>query len=154
MQAQVTSYLNRARIAAQRDSVLARCEAEPVLERLVRVMRRLNPQIDFTLAVAPNLAFAMEQQDVEETVGNLLENAARFARTRVAVVAVQAAQELQGAAESARRGWIGVTVEDEAGTGARPDRRGAEARQAARREQARHRARPVHRQGDFQRVSG
>jgi len=123
MQAQVTSYLNRARIAAQRDSVLARCEAEPVLERLVRVMRRLNPQIDFTLDVAPNLAFAMEQQDVEETVGNLLENAARFARTRVAVVAVQAAQEPQGAAESARRGWIEVTVEDD-GPGLAPDQIG------------------------------
>ncbi|MFN7011133.1 MAG: ATP-binding protein [Allorhizobium sp.] len=123
MQAQVASYLNRARIAAQRDSVLARCEAEPVLERLVRVMRRLNPQIDFTLDVAPNLAFAMEQQDVEETVGNLLENAARFARTRVAVVAVQAAQEPQGAAESARRGWIEVTVEDD-GPGLAPDQIG------------------------------
>lgn len=123
MQAQVASYLNRARIAAQRDSVLARCDAEPVLERLVRVMRRLNPQIDFTLDVAQGLAFAMEQQDVEETVGNLLENAARFARARVAVMATPAAHEPESAGEGARRGWIEVTVEDD-GPGLAPEQIG------------------------------
>ena len=77
MQMQVQSYLNRARIAAQRESVLARTEVEPVLERLVRVMRRLHPEKTFLLTVSPpGLILAMEQQDVEETVGNLLDNAA------------------------------------------------------------------------------
>ncbi|HLP69173.1 MAG TPA: HAMP domain-containing sensor histidine kinase, partial [Rhizobium sp.] len=74
MQSQVSTYLNRARIAAQRESVLARTEFEPTLERLIRVMRRLNPETRFELKLAPGLVLAMEQQDVEETVGNLLEN--------------------------------------------------------------------------------
>ncbi|MGO8126905.1 histidine kinase, partial [Rhizobium ruizarguesonis] len=78
---QVQSYLNRARIAAQRESVLARTDAEPVLERLVRVMRRLNVDTECDLVVSPpHLAVAMEQQDLEETGGNLLENAERFAK--------------------------------------------------------------------------
>src|SRR3546814_4455275 len=67
MQAQVQSYLNRARIAAQRESVLVRTEAEPVLERLVRVMRRLNPERTFHLAVDPGLVLAMEQRSEEHT---------------------------------------------------------------------------------------
>src|SRR3546814_17586404 len=78
MQAQVQSYLNRARIAAQRESVLVRTEAEPVLERLVRVMRRLNPERTFNLAVAPGLVLAMIQEEAWATVGNFLDNAARF----------------------------------------------------------------------------
>ncbi|MCM2395253.1 HAMP domain-containing histidine kinase [Rhizobium sp. S95] len=122
MQGQVTSYLNRARIAAQRDSVLARTDAEPVLERLVRVMRRLNPETEFRLEVAPGLTFAMEQQDVEETVGNLLENAARFAKNTVLLRASHTDLSA-GGTDSGRRHWIEVTVDDD-GPGLKPDQIG------------------------------
>ena len=121
MQAQVSSYLNRARIAAQRDSVLARTEAQPVLERLVRVMRKLNADVAFELDVAPDLTFAMEQQDVEEVVGNLLENAARFARTKVVTRAVMTTREDD--LTDGRRGWIKVVVEDD-GPGLAPEQIG------------------------------
>lgn len=120
MQGQVQSYLNRARIAAQRDTVIARCEAEPVLERLLRVMRRLNQDLTFDLSVLPaGLSLAMEQQDVEETVGNLLDNAARFARSRVSVMVSPASDGPSGEA-AARRNWIEVVVEDD-GPGLEPD---------------------------------
>src|SRR5690606_5551982 len=120
MQGQVQSYLNRARIAAQRESVLARTEALPVLERLVRVMRRLNAEIQFPLAVdPPGLVLAMEQQDVEETVGNLLENAARYARTAVAVRVTPAPVDVRGN-DDGRKGWIVIEVEDD-GPGLEPD---------------------------------
>lgn len=112
MQAQVTSYLNRARIAAQRDSVLARCEVEPALERLARVMRRLNPDIAIDLELQAGLVVAMEQQDLEETVGNLLENAARFAANRILVTARNAPAGETGG-DPARRQWVEVVVEDD-----------------------------------------
>ncbi|QEE47157.1 HAMP domain-containing histidine kinase [Rhizobium sp. WL3] len=121
MQAQVSSYLNRARIAAQRDSVLARTEAQPVLERLARVMRKLNADIAFDLFVEPDLTFAMEQQDVEEVVGNLLENAARFARTKVVTRVVMTTREDD--LTDGRRGWIEVVVEDD-GPGLAPEQIG------------------------------
>ncbi|MFN3720800.1 MAG: ATP-binding protein [Rhizobium rhizophilum] len=121
MQAQVASYLNRARIAAQRDSVLARTEAQPVLERLARVMRKLNADIAFDLFVEPDLTFAMEQQDVEEVVGNLLENAARFARTKVVTRVVMTTREDD--LTDGRRGWIEVVVEDD-GPGLAPEQIG------------------------------
>lgn len=120
MQAQVQSYLNRARIAAQRESVLARTEAEPVLERLVRVMRRLNSDKEFALSVSPaTLALAMEQQDVEETVGNLLENAARHAERCVWITVTAAPANTKGE-DPARRSWIELVVEDD-GPGLEPD---------------------------------
>lgn len=121
MQAQVQSYLNRARIAAQRESLLARTEIEPVLERLVRVMRRLNPEKVFHLSVfPPGVALAMEQQDVEETVGNLLENAARFCETGVWITATPTSGPQSGEGDPARRSWVEVAVEDD-GPGLEPD---------------------------------
>ncbi len=120
MQAQVQSYLNRARIAAQRDTVLARAEVRPVLERIVRVMRRLNPATEFVLTMEPDgLVLAMETQDLEEILGNLLENAARFARSRIAIV-VDIAPVADIPDDFARRQWIRLTIEDD-GPGLEPD---------------------------------
>jgi signal transduction histidine kinase len=86
MRSQVQSYLDRARIAAQKGSVLARANGQETLERLVRVMQRLNPQIDFELDLPPSPTwFGLEKQDLEEIAGNLLENAAKFARTTIVV---------------------------------------------------------------------
>ncbi len=120
MQAQVQSYLSRARIAAQRGSILARAEAEPALERLVRVMRRLNPEKQFVLDMRePGTVLAMEQQDLEEVVGNLLENAARFAQTKV-VVCIESGSHPFSDPEVTRRAWVTLTVEDD-GPGLEPD---------------------------------
>ena len=86
MQNQVQHYLDRARIAAQQNSVLVRTDTRKTLERLLRVMQRLNPDTDFELRAensVPNLA--MEQHDVEEIFGNLLENAGKWATGKVRV---------------------------------------------------------------------
>ena len=120
MQAQVQSYLNRARIAAQRDTVLARVEVEPVMERLVRVMRRLNPDCAFNLSVQPpGLMLAMEQQDLEEIIGNLLENAARFAKTEVRIDVSIPVEDVVGL-DPARKYWALVSISDD-GPGLEPD---------------------------------
>ena len=69
-------------------------------------MRRLNAEIQFPLTVdPPGLVLAMEQQDVEETVGNLLENAARYARTAVAVRVTPAPADVRGN-DDGRKSWI------------------------------------------------
>ncbi|OCP00421.1 MULTISPECIES: HAMP domain-containing sensor histidine kinase [unclassified Ensifer] len=119
MQTQVQSYLSRARIAAQRESVLARTEAQPALERLVRVMRKLNPEKQVHLSInPPGLVLAMELQDVEETVGNLLENAARHARGEVWLNVRPAPNEVH--AKEPGRQWIVLDVDDD-GPGLNPD---------------------------------
>lgn len=86
MQGQIERYLQRARIAAQRDSVIYRTPVRAVLERLVRVMEKLNldKQIEFQMN-EPDIIFIGEKEDIEEIAGNLLENACKWARTRIVI---------------------------------------------------------------------
>lgn len=86
MRNQVEHYLQRARIAAQRESVIFRTDATAAVARLVRVVAKLNPgkDLDDDLPQAP-LLFAGEEQDLEEIVGNLLENAMKWSRQSVLV---------------------------------------------------------------------
>ncbi|MBS9719900.1 histidine kinase [Tianweitania sp. BSSL-BM11] len=86
MRQQIDNYLQRARIAAQRDSVVFRTPLRPSMERLLRVMEKLNPAIATRLDM-PNgeIIFAGEEGDFEEISGNLIENAVKWARSRVQV---------------------------------------------------------------------
>ena len=86
MQSQVTTYLDRARISAQRGSVLARTDVVPVIERLLRVMKKLNSHLDFELDVrSTETLIGLEAQDFEEILGNLIENATRFADSKITI---------------------------------------------------------------------
>lgn len=86
MQKQVEHYLQRARVAAQRDSVVYRTPVAPLVQRMVRVIRKLNPQTSLSLSLpAAEIVFAGEREDLEELLGNLLENAMKWARSAVAV---------------------------------------------------------------------
>jgi signal transduction histidine kinase len=86
MQGQLEHYLQRARIAAQRDSVVYRTPVTPLLERMARVMAKLNAGMTVTF-VPPGeeMIFAGEREDLEEIVGNLLENAMKWGRRRVTI---------------------------------------------------------------------
>lgn len=86
MRMQVEHYLKRARIAAQKDSVAFRTPVAQPLERLVRVLGKLNPglSIDLDMPVG-DLVFGGEREDFEEIIGNLLENATKWAKKRVMV---------------------------------------------------------------------
>ncbi|MGQ2906358.1 MAG: ATP-binding protein [Aliihoeflea sp.] len=86
MQSQVEHYLQRARVAAQRDSVLFRTPVVATLERLVRVLSKLNRHLDISLdAPEDEIVFSGEKEDFEELVGNLLENATKWGRSAVTV---------------------------------------------------------------------
>lgn len=87
MQQQVEHYLRRARVAAQRDSVVYRTPVTPLLQRLVRVIEKLGRGTKVSLALPDTeVVFAGEREDLEEVIGNLLENAMKWARSQVSVV--------------------------------------------------------------------
>ncbi|ARP66566.1 ATP-binding protein [Mesorhizobium sp. WSM1497] len=89
MQKQVEHYLQRARVAAQRDSVVYRTPVTPLVQRMVRVLRKLNPQTNLSLSLpAAEIVFAGEREDLEELLGNLLENAMKWAKSTVQVSVV------------------------------------------------------------------
>ncbi len=89
MRRQVNHYLDRARIAAQSDVIGVITEVEPVIDRLVRVMSRLYDERGIKLIsdVPEGARFRGEQQDFEEIVGNLVDNACKWAKTKVSVTA-------------------------------------------------------------------
>lgn len=84
---QLNHYLDRARIAARSRVIGAVTEVEPVIARLMRAMERIHDDKGLSLSVeiAENARFKGEQQDFEELVGNLVDNACKWARTNVSV---------------------------------------------------------------------
>jgi len=86
MQQQVEHYLQRARVAAQRDSVVYRTPVKPLVERLARVIGKLNPNTKLSVDLPDDdIVFAGEREDLEEMLGNLLENAMKWARSKVSI---------------------------------------------------------------------
>ncbi|SJZ64704.1 ATP-binding protein [Consotaella salsifontis] len=89
MRVQVQHHLDRARMAAQSEGSVFRTPVRPVLERLLRVIAKLNPRLAVELDFngGEDLVFAGEQQDLEEIIGNLMDNAAKWGRATVRVAA-------------------------------------------------------------------
>lgn len=107
MQGQLEHYLQRARIAAQRDSVVFRTPVKAVLERMVRVVAKLNADTAIAFdARTDDVLFAGEREDLEEIVGNLLENAMKWAASRVVV-------RLDDAPQQAGHRMFAIEIEDD-----------------------------------------
>ena len=86
MRQQVEHYLKRARVAAQRDSVVYRTPVRPLIERLTRVIEKLSNGKKVSISLPDEeIVFAGEREDLEEIAGNLLENAMKWSRSRIAV---------------------------------------------------------------------
>ncbi len=114
MRRQIDHYLQRARIAAQRDTVIYRTPVTEPLQRMVRVMDKLNDAKSFSLDTGTGeWIFAGEREDLEEIAGNLLENAAKWAKSKIAV------QVRKGATKNDRP-MIELVIEDD-GPGIPPD---------------------------------
>jgi signal transduction histidine kinase len=87
MQRQVRYYLERAQMAAKERMIGAVTDVVPTTERLHRAMARLGERRGITvhLDVADRVRFAGEQQDFEEIVGNLVDNALKWATSEVVI---------------------------------------------------------------------
>ncbi|MBK7261170.1 MAG: sensor histidine kinase [Rubrivivax sp.] len=87
---QVDWHLARARAAAAHGLPSFRVPVAGVLDGLLRVMERVHAARGLVFVcepVAPELAFAGEAQDLQEILGNLLDNASKWARRQVHVAA-------------------------------------------------------------------
>jgi len=90
MRDQVARQLERARLAARSTVVSTLIDVPPVVTALARTMEKLHRARDIAIAVdVPDHArFRGEQQDLEEMVGNLVDNACKWAQSRVAIEVV------------------------------------------------------------------
>jgi signal transduction histidine kinase len=87
MREQIAHHLERARIAARLKVVGSITEVVPVVLALARTMEKIHQQrgIVIDLDAANAVRFRGEQQDLEEMVGNLVDNACKWAQMRVSV---------------------------------------------------------------------
>lgn len=87
MSTMVSTYLERARLAARTSVVGKKSDATMVMLRLTRVMRKIHP--DVTIAFQrPDASLAWfrgEEADLEEMAGNLLDNACKWSKGQVGV---------------------------------------------------------------------
>jgi signal transduction histidine kinase len=87
MRDQVARQLERARLAARSTVVGTSVEVPPVVTALARTMEKLYRARDIAIDVdVPDHArFRGEQQDLEEMVGNLVDNGCKWAQSRVSI---------------------------------------------------------------------
>lgn len=78
MRRQVDHHLARARAVGRRAAGLSRAGVWPSLEAVLRAVERLYGSTRFDLAGNREAQVALEKQDLEELLGNVIENAAKY----------------------------------------------------------------------------
>jgi signal transduction histidine kinase len=113
MRRQVDHHLARARAIATGSILGARTDVLPVLRDLERTLDRIyaDKALAIELACPPELAFRGARQDLEEMLGNLMDNACKWAAARVSVRAEAASEQV-----------LQIAIEDD-GPGLPPSRR-------------------------------
>jgi signal transduction histidine kinase len=120
MRDQVTWHLERARAAARSTIIGASVEAAPAIAGLVRTFEKIyqDRAVAFDVDCPPGARFRGERQDLEEMLGNLIDNAGKWANSRVRVSVAGAEPE----GEEAAPGYLILAVEDD-GPGLPAERR-------------------------------
>lgn len=116
MHDQVNYYLDRARMAARAGLVGRQTEVYPVAEGIVRALERIYSarHLDLSIDCPASARFLGEKQDLEEMLGNLLDNACKWAASRVVLKVA--------ADEAAARPMLRISVDDD-GPGLTPEQR-------------------------------
>ncbi|MDB5614093.1 MAG: histidine kinase [Devosia sp.] len=87
MSTMVATYLERARLAARTSVVGKKSDANMIMQRLTRVMRKIHPDVIINFQ-PPNASlpwFRGDEADLEEMAGNLLDNACKWSKGQVGV---------------------------------------------------------------------
>jgi len=113
MRRQVDHHLARARAIGRRASLHARATVWESLEAVERAVSRLYPDITVDIAGDRVASVRVERQDLDEMLGNLVENASKYGHGRVFVTVEQVADK-----------GVEIMVEDD-GPGIPPEEREA-----------------------------
>jgi signal transduction histidine kinase len=128
MRDQVARHLERARLAARVATIGTVTDVRPVVTALARTMEKIHHDrgIAIDLDAPENARFRGERQDLEEMIGNLVDNACKWAQSRVAVEAISERSDA-----SADRHFVRIVVDDD-GPGLSPQQREQVARRGRR----------------------
>lgn len=119
MRDQVARHLERARLAAHTTVVGSVTDVKPVVTALARTMEKIHHDRAIAVDVRADVQarFQGERADLEEMIGNLVDNACKWASTRVAVEVVR-----QRADAADERSVVRIVVDDD-GPGLSPSQR-------------------------------
>lgn len=119
MRDQIARHLERARLAAGLTVVGSLTDVAPVVEALARTMEKIHRDRALAIDVRcdAQARFRGERPDLEEMVGNLVDNACKWANSRVAIEVVRERPD------AAREGQIVRIVVDDDGPGLSPSQR-------------------------------
>jgi signal transduction histidine kinase len=119
MRDQVARHLERARLAAGLTVVGSVTQAAPVVTALARTMEKIHRDKNLTIDVHADetAQFQGERPDLEEMVGNLVDNACKWATSRVAIEVVRERPDA-----ASERQVVRVVVDDD-GRGLSPSER-------------------------------
>jgi signal transduction histidine kinase len=125
MRRQIEYHLAHARAAASGATPGSRCSVAAAADALARTLLRLHAERGITVdvRVAPDHSVRGQREDLEEMLGNLLDNACQWARTRVIV-------------ESYPHDVLLVVTVDDDGPGIEPSMRDAVLRRGVRADEA------------------
>jgi signal transduction histidine kinase len=128
MRDQVARHLERARLAARVAVLGTVTEVRPVVTSLARTMEKIHRDrgIAIELDAPEDARFRGERQDLEEMIGNLVDNACKWANSRVAVETFVERPDSTG-----DRRVVRVVVDDD-GPGLTPQQREQVARRGRR----------------------
>lgn len=128
MRDSVARHLERARLAARTTVPSTVCDVRPILVSLARTMEKIHHDKDLSIDIvqADDVRFRGERQDIEEMVGNLVDNACKWAHAHL---------EIRLIAELPRRsgdfGLMRVIIDDD-GPGLSPAKRAEVGRRGSR----------------------
>ena len=101
MRRQVDHHLARARAVGRRGSAHSRAQVWPSVESVERAVQRLYPHVRIDMSGPKDLVAHIERQDLDEIMGNLVENAAKYGGGSVFVT------------DGAQAGFVEIMVEDD-----------------------------------------
>ncbi len=122
MRDQVTHHLDRARMVARVGVIGDLTEVKPVVEGLARTLEKIHGRdrdMSVTAECPEGVRFQGEKQDLEEMLGNLMDNACKWAKSEV-----EARVEAIPKADRLARAYFRITVDDD-GPGLTPEQRAA-----------------------------
>ncbi len=119
MRDQVARHLERARLAARLTVVGSITDVEPAVTALARTMEKIHHDRGVAIEVRADgeARFRGERPDLEEMIGNLVDNACKWAASRVAIEVVRERPDPANAAQVLR-----IVVDDD-GRGLSPSER-------------------------------
>ncbi|MGP1352714.1 MAG: sensor histidine kinase [Parasphingopyxis sp.] len=108
MRRQVDHHLARARAVGRRGAGQSRSPVWQALQSVERAVRHLHANVTIDIAGVQDAVVAVERQDLDELLGNLIENAAKYGGGRVFVTVEKRARQAESVPD-----FVDILVEDD-----------------------------------------